>query len=170
MDKPMVRQPMLTHKICTKGSCDSCMKEGHYLIEYLCKATKESSIAYHEGEYDKWLKERNIETSREGWWSHEAFDISNITGYVLSQRGPTLYTIPPLEWTQERASVPHGVYVIFKRDESDEYMWKHELLVGAMSFITAFNSCTSIEDGKAQAQEHYEAQLLKCLEVYDVSK
>jgi hypothetical protein len=139
------------------------MKEGHYLIDYLCKATGESSVSYHEGEYDKWLKERNIETSREGWWSYEAFDMDNITGYVVSQIKPTLHTIKPLEWEMSPdapyflAKTPFGFYEVTYSKNGWDWFRDNEYQA----------TCTSIEDGKAQAEAHYREQLGKCLEVYN---
>lgn len=160
-----IEMPKLTHKICNKDRCDACMKEGHYLIDYLCRATGESSASYHEGEYDKWLKERNIETSREGWWSHEAFDIGNITGYVLSQRKPTLYTILPLEWKKRGDGSWQASFLNEYYEVKEWKGFKDASLT--VSTPDAINPCTSIEDGKAQAEAHYREQLGKCLEVYN---
>ena len=77
---------------------------------------------------------------------------------------PTLYTIKPLEWEEDTrgAWYADGVgshYSVF-------YSVKAEMIYMRNPHGSKVE-CTSIEDGKKQAQEHYEAQLLKCLEVYD---
>ncbi|MCK5236175.1 MAG: hypothetical protein KAR06_04235 [Deltaproteobacteria bacterium] len=75
---------------------------------------------------------------------------------------PTLYTIPPLEWEKgnmgnksHSAKTAFGYYDVYYKGQ---WYW---------SDIDGFRrSCTSIEDGKAQAEAHYREQLGKCLEVY----
>lgn len=73
---------------------------------------------------------------------------------------PTLYTIPQLEWKISENGTHYAEGIdgkMFFVDKSEgKYYWYYGFR----------ESCTSIEDGKKQAQEHYEAQLIESLEVY----
>ena len=82
---------------------------------------------------------------------------------------PTLHTIKPLEWGVPRrgngvvAHTPIGLSY-FVSSTKKGYRWDY---VPDNDDECDSNLCTSIEDGKEKAREHYEKQLGKCLEVYD---
>lgn len=83
----------------------------------------------------------------------------------IQVKPPTLHTIKPLEWSTDSYD---GVWSItglrtyFVNPLKPEgYEWG---FYAGGEFIG--EPCDSIEDGKAQAEAHYRAQLLKCLEVY----
>jgi hypothetical protein len=79
-----------------------------------------------------------------------------------------LHTIKPLEWEVKadglvRVDTIAGRYYV---DLGLSCKWAF------FSDRYPFDSfsehpCTSIEDGKAQAEKHYREQLIKCLEVYN---
>ena len=83
----------------------------------------------------------------------------------------TLYTIPPLEWVKQGkrlyVDTPVGEYSVMfayiSKDEKDVFKWGYWTLGGGKWE----NPCTSIEDGKAQAEKHYREQLGKCLKVWN---
>ena len=83
---------------------------------------------------------------------------------------PTLYIIEPLKWGKKgkcdiaSTSVgEYGVELAYNDCGKDVFKWWHwSLSIGKWS-----NYCSSIEDGKAQAQEHYEKRLRECLRVYN---
>ena len=79
---------------------------------------------------------------------------------------PTLHTIKPLEWKQV-SQYYYSVRTFIGTYTIDIFIsgdCKWSYIDGS---ITYSFSCTSIEDGKAQAEKHYGEQLGKCLVVYN---
>ena len=76
---------------------------------------------------------------------------------------PTLYTIPSLEWKDARRidGVCSWTSEVFggRHLEVQKTVW--------YDIFARQRPCTSIEDGKAQAEKHYMEQLGKCLEVWN---
>ena len=85
--------------------------------------------------------------------------------YILSELGE-LYTIEPLEWGGSDTgnsgawvqSVVGYYAVYFCPDEGKYYWWTKSEIIEKHDM-----PCTSIEDGKTRAQEHYEKMLKSCL-------
>ena len=77
-----------------------------------------------------------------------------------------LYTIKPLEWDELLILRTVNQWVCAETSFGCYYVGE-SIWIPCNEDVGNSEMCTSIEDGKAQAEKHYREQLGKCLEVYN---
>lgn len=103
-----------------------------------------------------------------GYYDHNGKFVVD-TQRTKSTPTPTLHTIKPLEWEtydtgkEDRPNYPIASTSIGFCYEIHGNYWS----IYKNGCLQEKFPCTSIEDGKAQAEAHYREQLGKCLEVYN---
>jgi len=141
-----------------KKTCYSCDGDGRYIFNGLLPFT-------HDAETGNPLHSEELE-GRE-------IQCSDCGGTGIAKVKPTLHTMKPLEWKKGRkenhnikeeawVSVLDGEYSIFP----NMYGVRRLYFQALGNFCHQHWDGISLEKAKEIAQEHYESQLLKCLEVY----
>lgn len=134
-----------------KKTCFACDGNGRYIFNGLLPTT-------HDAETGQPLHSEELE-GRE-------IECCDCDGTGIAKPKPTLYTIKPLEWEGYKKYRRYTSYTLTGQYEVTESDWSYYPDHQCNGPAVIHEDCTSIEDGKKKAQEHYEEQLGKCLKVY----